>query len=225
MATFEQHVNIAVIVTGITIAPIYASGVISTSEAFILLTLGLIGGILPDLDSDTSKAVQIAFKIMSTFLPLLLLLSTSETLPLVDMIVIWLISGVILQIIFTKLFLNFTTHRGIFHTIPMGILFGLLIISLFENYLAYNLYFSTLAGIFLFLGFNIHLLLDEFISLNAFGMKVKKSLGTAFKLYDKNNIVGTIILYILTAVLFILIDIDEKVFTDLYDLSKVIKLF
>ena len=177
MATFEQHVNIAVIITGITIAPIYASGVISTSEAFVLLTLGLIGGILPDLDSDTSKAVQIAFKIMSTFLPLLLLLSTSETLPLVDMIVIWLISGVILQIIFTKLFLNFTTHRGIFHTIPMGILFGLLIISLFENYLNYNLYFATLAGIFLFLGFNIHLLLDEYdiYEICIFGNVVKYS--------------------------------------------------
>lgn len=225
MATFEQHVNIAVIITGITITPIYTYGLINTSEAFILLTLGLIGGILPDLDSDTSKAVQIAFKIMSTFLPLLLLLSTQESLTLLDMLLIWLIAGLILQIIFTKLFLNFTRHRGVFHTIPMGIMFGLLIISLFENYLNFNIYFSTLAGVFLFLGFNIHLLLDEFISLNAFGMKVKKSLGTAFKLYDKNNIAGSILLYIITSILFIFIDIDEKVFTDLFNLAKVIKVF
>ena len=50
MALFEQHVNIAVIATGITIAPLYSAGLIDTNQSIILLGLGLLGGILPDLD-------------------------------------------------------------------------------------------------------------------------------------------------------------------------------
>lgn len=33
MASFEQHVNVAVIATGVTIVPFYSSGVVDTSQS------------------------------------------------------------------------------------------------------------------------------------------------------------------------------------------------
>lgn len=71
MASFEQHVNVAVIATGVTIVPFYSSGVVDTSQSLVLLAFGVFGGVLPDLDSDSSKPVQIAFRILSIFLPFL----------------------------------------------------------------------------------------------------------------------------------------------------------
>lgn len=217
MASFEQHVNIAVIATGVLIAPLFSSGLIDTNQALILLSLGLLGGVLPDLDSDNSKPVQIFFKIISIFFPLLLILSLSDNLPILHLIGIWLLSSAILHLLFSQLFLKLTVHRGIFHSIPMGILFAQLTILIFLHLLTFDLTFSTISGIFLFFGFFIHLLLDELISLNMIGLKMKKSLGTAMKFYDKNNKVGTLILYGFIIILFTSIPLEKDVYLDVFE--------
>jgi len=224
MASFEQHVNIAVVVTGIAIVPLNSSGLLDINQSLIVLFLGLIGGILPDLDSDNSKPIQISFKILSIFLPLLVLLSLSQNMSLIYMLSIWLISTIFLHFVVFKIFLNLTVHRGIFHTIPMGLLFGEITIFIFYSIFNYELIFSTIAGLFIIFGFLIHLLLDEIISLNLLGIGVKKSFGTALKLYDKNNIIGTFIVYLLVILIPFLIEIDKQVFVHILEIFNKIKI-
>ena len=197
MASFEQHVNIAVVATGVVIAPLASAGLLNTNQSLIALSLGLVGGILPDLDSDNSKPIEIVFKIFSIFLPLLVLLSISDKLPILHLLAIWLVSTAVLHFVVFKTFLNLTAHRGIFHSIPMGVVSGQLTIVVFYYLFGVNMKFSTIAGFFIFFGFMIHLLLDEIISLNVFGLKVKRSFGTAFKLYDSKNHIGSIVLYVI----------------------------
>lgn len=223
MASFQQHVNVTVIMTGIVIVPLNASGILDINQSLIVLFLGLIGGILPDLDSDNSKPIQISFKILSIFFPLLVLLSVAKDLSLAYMLGIWLVSSLFLHFVMFKIFLNITVHRGVFHTIPMAFLFGELVIFLFYNVLDFKLTFSTIAGIFTIFGFLIHLILDEFISLNLLGIGVKKSFGTALKLYEKNNIIGTSILYILVVSFAYFIDIDTKIFVNILETFQDIK--
>ncbi len=218
MATFEQHVNTTVIATGIIIAPLHSAGILDVSQSLAALILGLIGGLLPDLDSDNSKPIQILFKMLSIFFPLIILLSISAKLPIIQMIIIWLISSYLLHLTLFKFFLNLTVHRGIFHSIPMGILFWELTVIIFHYIFDISTVFSNIAGVFIFLGFLIHLLLDEFISLNALGFRIKKSFGTAFKFYSKNNKSGTIILYITITVLYIFAPINGSVFYNIIEI-------
>jgi len=224
MASFEQHVNGAVIATGVVIAPLHTASLIDISQSIIVLGLGVIGGVLPDLDSDNSKPIQIVFKMASIFLPLLFILSISKNLSLIYLVGYWLLSTLILRLTLFKLFLVLTSHRGIFHSIPMGIVFGQITTLIFYYQLHYGLRFSTIAGIFVIFGFFIHLLLDEFVSLNALGLRVKNSFGTAFKLYDKNNLFGTAILYALIISFFFVFPIKEHIFVDMFNILKHIKL-
>jgi len=224
MASFEQHVNGAVIATGVMIVPLHSASTIDKTESLILLGLGLVGGVLPDLDSDNSKPIQIVFKIFSIFFPLIIILSLSEDLSLAYLIAYWLISILVLRLTLFQLFISFTTHRGIFHSIPMGVVFGQITTLVFYKTFGFDLVFSTIAGTFLFFGFIVHLLLDEFVSLNALGMKIKKSFGTAFKLYDKNNPLGTVLLYIFIFGFFFFIPLKMEIFLDIFEVIKNIKL-
>lgn len=189
----------------------------------MILALGMIGGVLPDLDSDSSKPVQIVFKILAIFLPLLVLLLMPQKLPILHMLGIWLVSTFVLKLLFTIFFLKMTTHRGIFHTIPMGILFAQLLILLFHYVFEFDLKFSTIAGTFLFFGFVLHLILDELVSLNILGLRVKNSFGTAFKIYDVNNIYGTLVLYISIITLYYLMPFSNDIYVSIFDLLKDIR--
>jgi hypothetical protein len=224
LASFEQHVNIAVIATGVLVAPLHSSGLIDINQSLLMLTLGLIGGILPDLDSDNSKPIQGVFKMFSIFLPLIVLLFTSRGMSLVEMMLGWIISTLIIQLILFKIFLNLTTHRGIFHSIPMGILMGELTIYSFYTFFDMGIKLSVVSGFFIFYGFLIHLLLDEIFSINVIGLRMKRSFGTAFKLYDKQNKIGTISLYLLIILFFILIPNNHHIYNEIFSAIGAIKL-
>ena len=225
MANFEQHVNGAVLGSGLLIVPLYSSGILSMGEAGTLLALGMLGGILPDLDSDNSKPVQIAFRILSLFLPLFFILGTAVNYTIVEFLLFWLGSSVGLYFIFHFVLLKLTTHRGIFHSIPMGILFAQFTILIGYHLFELELYFATLSGLFVFIGFVIHLLLDEFVSLNALGMSIKKSFGTALKLYDKKNMIGTFVVYLLIGIQIYFIPKEYEAYKQLFSIMENIRLY
>jgi len=221
MASFEQHINITVLATGMLIVPLNASGIFDIEHSFIALCLGVLGGILPDLDSDNSRPIQIAFKIISIFLPLLLLIALADKhFTVLYMIGIWIVASLILRITLLKFFVTITKHRGIFHSIPMGIVFAqLTAISFFYSF-GYSKFFATMAGFFLFFGFIIHLLLDELVSLNALGIKVKKSFGTALKLYSKQNPLGTALLYLFMIIFYFIFPLEKAPFLEIFHVLK-----
>ena len=215
MASFEQHLSISVIASGVTLIPLTTSGIVTTSELFVLLGMGVIGGILPDIDADNSKPIQIAFKIFSITFSLFILLLLDDHFSLFELLVGWIISSLLFYYGIFKTFTTMTTHRGIFHSIPMGIFFAQFTILLFFNILNSDIRFATLVGIFIFFGYIIHLILDELVSLNLLGISIKRSFGSALKLFDRKNIPGTIIVYILVVVLFYIIPFDLKVLLDI----------
>lgn len=225
MASFEQHINGSVVATGVFIIPLHDAGLLDISQSIIVLALGIVGGILPDLDADNSKPIQIVFKILSIFLPLLALLTFSPDVPLSYLGIIWILLGFILHLTLFKFLLSLTHHRGVFHTIPMGVFFAQIVFFIFERTLGFSLEFSTLSGLFLFYGFIIHLLLDELVSLNVFGIRVKHSFGTALKLYDKHNLKGTTLLYIVIISFFLLVPIDNELFVKVLDVMSNVEFF
>ena len=224
MAAFEQHVNVAVVGSGVLIIPLHISGTLDIEQSVIALCLGIVGGVLPDLDSDNSKPIQIIFKLISIFLPLLILLFFGGNIGLIYIVPAWIILTFLIHITLFKLLLSLTVHRGIFHSIPMGFLVGQLTTLVFYKLFHIGLEFSQIAGFFIFYGFMVHLFLDELYSINAMGMKMKKSFGTALKLYSQHNFIGFIALYVIIGTLYFYMPSIDEMYIKLFNTLKTIKI-
>jgi len=225
MAAFQEHINIAVLSVGMLIVPFHSMGLLDIEQSLVALFFGVLGGIFPDLDSDTSKPIQGVFKILSITLPLIFILSFKTTFSIIEMLEIWAVTTLVLRLVFFNLFVSMTQHRGIFHSIPMGILFAQLVVILCLKLFKIDIEISFLYGFFMFFGFFIHLLLDELYSVNALGIKVKKSFGTALKLYDSNNKSGTLILYILITLLWFNLPKPTLLFSSIQEAFHTIKFY
>lgn len=225
MASFQQHLNLSVIASGVIIVPLHHAGFLTPNEAVIALIFGIIGGVLPDLDLEYSKPSQILFQILSIFSPMLIIIYFFKDIPVLYNIIIWFLLSFFFYFILRKILGQFTVHRGIFHTIPMGILFAQITLFISQNILHQSDLFSSILAFFIFFGFMTHLILDEIFSINIHGIKMKKSFGTAFKLYDKNNIIGTIILYILILLIYKYIPINTNIYIHIFKIISKIKFF
>ena len=202
MASFETHVTVATLVVGVITIPLLSAGMVNTYEAILLLSLGVVGGMLPDIDSDNSIPVKIAFKVISLIVPLVVIFKFSSDVSLLKIAGLWIISSLLLYMIFTYGFLKLTVHRGVFHTIGMGLVLGEFLALFFIYTLHINHTLSILSGVYLALGFMIHLLLDEVYSVDLYNSKLKRSFGTALKIYDRRNLLGSFIVNALAIGLF-----------------------
>ncbi len=224
MAAFKEHVNIATIVTGVIIITLYNAEFLTLYQTLTALFIGILGGILPDIDSDSSIPLQTIFKIFSIIIPLLLLLILFPSMPIVKTIFLWIVLTIILKLTLFKIFLHLTHHRGIFHSIPMAVLVGEITFAIALYGAEIDVQVAAIYGFIIFFGFMIHLLLDEIYSVNAFGIKMKKSFGTALKFYDKHNRAGTFLLYIFAISLYFLLPNVNKIVLHFIETLSNIKL-
>ena len=225
MASFETHLVFTTVITGVVTIPLLSAGMVNSIEGISLLCLGVIGGMLPDVDSDHSIPIQITYKVISLILPLILIFNFANELPLLQILFAWIISTLVFYIIFTYIFLPLTVHRGVFHTLAMGIVSG----ELTSLFMIYGLdiadKIALLSGIYVAFGFFLHLLLDEIYSVNLLGVSLKRSFGSAFKIYDSGNIIGSIIINLMAVALFFTLPNMNNIFKDLLDLLQNIAIY
>ncbi|MBN2693235.1 DUF4184 family protein [bacterium] len=177
MAGFRVHIGAGVIAGGVIFGLSFGKFELATST----LALGslILGSIAPDVDSPNSKSRRYIF---GTFLVILitysLFYSIEKKINGLYLLAIPTAIFLLFQFVFQPLFTKFTIHRGAFHTIPMGIVQSSLffIIPQIKN--------SIWISISFFVGFLIHLILDElyaFVHVKGLKIRHKKSFGTAFK--------------------------------------------
>lgn len=195
MANFKTHATVAVsasVIGGITI---FLSG-IQIPIVLLLIAIGSIGGILPDIDSDNSTSKDIVYSILSLMISTTILFTSINELGLILSLVIAVITFTFIKKVGHKLMSIISRHRGIIHSVPMAIILGIssfLIINLFIN----DMYLSWLCSSFLVFGFLIHLILDEVYAVDFSGRTLKKSFGTALTFISfRNNLIGYLIVYI-----------------------------
>lgn len=219
MAKFKEHILVAAVVSTFASTAVLSFNFLSQIEILSLFILGIVSTMIPDLDSDFSKPLRLTYNIFSIFIPFFIIYYLIKTTiirdinnNIINLILIYLVSFFLIFIFF-RLLMKITKHRGIIHSIPMAILSSLIIMLIFY-YFNLSKNFILLSGLFVFLGFCTHLILDEVYSI----IKLQKSFGTAFKLFSKNNIYGTLIIYFL---IFIAIYIFPYKFIDyLYIIKK-----
>jgi hypothetical protein len=146
-----------------------------------------IGGMLPDLDSDSGIPVRETLAVVSMLVPMLFIQRmahwelTSEQLVLVGATLYFLVRfGV------GSLFRRFTVHRGMWHSIPAAVIAGLATFHLCDCEVQVRMYKAWAIVI----GYFSHLILDELyaVDLNGRQIKIKKSFGSALKLFGSKSV-------------------------------------
>jgi hypothetical protein len=160
-----------------------------------LLSGGLCGmaGMLPDIDSDTSRSFQECIYLAAGIAAVLTVHRLQEFGFEHDIL---LLGGA-----FMFLFVRFgvgefvkktTTHRGMFHSIPAAFFAGEIVFFLSTGTIDERIFKASALTV----GYLSHLMLDEICSVDSNG-RLKKSSGTALKFYDTKKIPGTLTLYVL----------------------------
>jgi len=200
MANFQTHFNVAAFTSALGAGTIFYSGLVDKPEATMLFAGGIIGGILPDIDSDNSTPTRIMQYIFANLISFFILFNYIGVVPIGNLILIW-ISSFAVTMGFFHLFNKITSHRGMFHSIPAGLIFWFGFSLLFYYLFHYSALISWYFGMFVFLGYITHLTLDEIYSVDLAGGKIKKSFGTALKLWSK-DMKSTILFYSVAIALF-----------------------
>jgi membrane-bound metal-dependent hydrolase YbcI (DUF457 family) len=172
-------------------------------------TLTAVGGMLPDLDSDTGRPVREIFGLAAAVVPLVLAPHFSQLGLNYE--------GVLASLVLCYLFVRYglawvlgqiSVHRGMFHSIPGMLIAGL---AVYLGYRSANVFLRMELAGGVMLGFLSHLILDEIYSVdfNGVQLKLKKSSGSALKFFS-DSFVGTIVCYAILGALLYLGWLDWK---------------
>lgn len=184
MASYQGHLTLSsVLAAGYGALGAWQLG-LDWGAVFLGAGLTALGGLLPDLDSDSSVPIRELFGLAAAAVPVLLFprfegrgLSTEQ--------ILVLLAGIYLMIRYplAQLFKRLTVHRGMFHSLPAMLISGLLVFLLYHNPRpAIRLFFA--GGVML--GFLSHLVLDELYAVDFMGVRFKrgKYAGSALKLFS-----------------------------------------
>jgi hypothetical protein len=151
---------------------------------FLGAGLTTVGGLLPDLDSDSGVPVRETFGLLAAVTPLLILRPLlRHNFPHDQALVLMGLAYVVIRYGLSHVFKVLTVHRGMFHSLPAMFIAGLAVFLLDRGGELRERCF--LAG-GVMIGFLSHLVLDEIFSVDFMGLQLKKSAGSALKLASKS---------------------------------------
>jgi membrane-bound metal-dependent hydrolase YbcI (DUF457 family) len=202
VASYRGHLAVSIPLGGMMAVLGYGYEQFDWGLAGLAGGLTALGGLLPDLDSDSSVPVREVFGLVAAAVPFLLarwvrtLLETPEQ-------ALFVLASIYLLIRYgaAALFKRCTVHRGMFHSLPAMIIAGLLV------YLAYRPA-SVLARAYLgcgtALGFLSHLVLDELYDVDFLGRRphLRRHAGSPLKLAS-TSWSATLTAYLLLAALLV----------------------
>ncbi len=204
MANFQTHITVGVITSGLISTVAMAAAVVSPSDAIFLTIAGTVGSIMPDIDLEGSRQSRAVFGGFGIFFAFIALFHYSQYLSIAELCLLWLSIFVFIRYFVWRIFNRFTVHRGIFHSILANLFFATVGATLFYNLLDKTDTVAWLGGVLIFIGAFTHLLLDEIYSIDFAGNRVKRSFGTALKLFDhKKPLSGIWLSVVLAGLLYV----------------------
>ncbi len=183
MASYQGHLTTSTVLGAAYGAAAVWYFHVDWGAAFLGAGLTALGGLLPDIDSDSGKPVRELFGILSAAVPLMLFRRLARIGLSVEQIIV-VLAGVHLFIRYplAGLFKRLTVHRGMFHSMPAMIIAGLVI------YLAHHGddFLRIYLAVGVMIGFLSHLVLDEICAVDLSGGRVSLNqfAGTAVKLFS-----------------------------------------
>lgn len=181
MASYQGHLS-----TSAVLGAVYggaAAWYINLDWGPVFLGAGLtaLGGLLPDLDSDSGVPVRELFGLLAAAAPFLLVgRLASSGFSLEQILVILAAAYLFIRYGLSTYFKHVTVHRGMFHSVPAMLIAGLAVYLAYDGSDWLRWYFA--GGIML--GFLSHLVLDEICAVDFSGVKItlNRFAGSALKL-------------------------------------------
>jgi len=199
MASFRGHIAVASVLGAVYggVGSLWLG--LDWGPVFLGAGLTAIGGLMPDLDSDSGVPVRELFSLAAVMMPLLLVRRLHHAGMSPEQILA-LMAGVYVLVRYggAALFKRITVHRGMFHSVPAMVVAGLLI-YLGDHRADPRVRLFLAGGVML--GFLSHLVLDEIYSVDLIGRKMirlNRYAGTAVKFYSPSWI-ATLTCYMLLA--------------------------
>jgi hypothetical protein len=183
MANFNTHFMVGATATSVLSGTLLSMEILTPNEAVIAFALGTFGSLMPDIDSDNSKSIGIAFTVISLLITTLAVFVKSSVYSLVEML---LMAGGVFSVIrfgLIVIFRKVSKHRGMFHSIPVAFIWGMVTTILMHWFFDLNTLLAWSYGLMMTWGYLVHLMLDEIYSVDLGNKRIKKSFGTALKLF------------------------------------------
>lgn len=198
MAAFKTHLVIGTIASVATAGFIYSLDYINILAAISLTLVGAFGGILPDIDSDHSRATHVVFTLFGIVAACFLFIWYYSIFPILVLLTLSVAMFILIRFPVKYIFGKFTVHRGLFHSILAALMIALITVCI-----AYHIFLCTPAiawfsGLFIATGYIVHLLLDEIYSVDFSNQRIKRSFGSAFKLLCFRRLHNSIIAIIIS---------------------------
>jgi membrane-bound metal-dependent hydrolase YbcI (DUF457 family) len=209
MANFKTHISVAAALSGCLATGFLEVGIAAPKDVWLYFAMGTLGGILPDIDANNSIPGRMLFSFFAMVLAFLTLFSRANAYSIVELSILWMVTYMVVRYIIFQMFAKLTVHRGIFHSILAAIFFCFLTTDISYYLFSLNALNAWVAGLFVFIGYLIHLILDEMYSVDLIGTKIKKSFGTALKIVS-TNMKATSLLLLATVLVFYITPSTER---------------
>jgi len=205
LANFRTHLGVGTVVAGLLATLALATAIITANDVMAVALAGVLGGVLPDIDLQESRPSRLIFFFLGLFLSFCALFSSVGGYSIAELWLIWLCMFLGVRYGAQSVFHHFARHRGIFHSVIAGLFFLLATVFVFNQMLGKSPTVSWLAGVFLFVGYMVHLLLDELYSVDFSDNRIKRSFGTALKFFEYRNVKVSGLMTAATVALFFMV--------------------
>jgi membrane-bound metal-dependent hydrolase YbcI (DUF457 family) len=202
MASYRVHLTVSALL-GAGVSVVAARLDLGWGPAILAGGLTALGGLLPDLDSDSSVPQRELFGLSAAAAAFLVLRPLEERGYTLEQRAV-LAGGLYLLVRYgvRAVFDRFTVHRGMFHSLPAMLIAGLVVFLLDHGP---NLTTRIVLASGTMLGFLSHLVLDELYAIDLMGLKLRpnKYAGSALKFFSP-SLTATVGTYLVLAGLAVL---------------------
>lgn len=184
MANFPTHIGIGTVASGMLATLTLAANVVGPESLIAVTAAGVLGSVLPDIDLEDSRPGRALFFGLAAFFAFVALFLGAGRLSIAELWIFAALTFLTVRYVLHGFFHRISVHRGIFHSVLAGLFFALLTVLVYYHVLGRYAGVAWLAGGFMFVGYIVHLVLDEIYSVDVMDTRLKASFGTALKLYD-----------------------------------------
>jgi len=219
MANFNTHFTVASGASAVVSATLLSMEVVTPEQAVIAFSIGTLGGLLPDVDSSRSTSIKVGFNVLSLLMTIMIIFVKSSSYSLIEMLIVASLVFGGIRYAFLEFFRKISKHRGMFHSIPVAIIWGIVIAIMCQWFFDLNSLVSWVYGVMIILGYFVHLILDEIYSVDLGNRRMKKSSGTALKFgmfKNRQQQIHTAVLYAVIPLLFMIAPNTEMIQTALF---------